>query len=266
MCIRDSGVAPLTVDDGSATGEAAADETAEASADDADEGTASSDTTTSFAPSPDSIKPGTGVAPLPAPDVAPEPGTGVAPIPAATDAPDDGVPAIGEGVAPLQLDACSASAAATPPEGTRLTPGTGVAPSSAPADSAGGTGGGDAAAPLPEGANVAPGTGVAPVAASSAEGLASAVLLVTRTADAETSPAQFRVITPGDALADEAEARLSQLSTQAAVALFADFDVDGYVEAVAPRPVHGVCTATDWGITCVSLSALLDLQAEGDQG
>ena len=90
------------------------------------------------------------------------------------------------------------------------------------------------------------------------------MLLVTRTADVETSPAQFRVITPGEALADEAQARLTQLSTQAAVALFADFDIDGYVDAVAPRPVHGICTATDLGITCVSLAAIEAMQAEAE--
>jgi stage II sporulation protein D len=271
-----TGVAPLTVADGSADADADADaasDTADAESDAADE---SGDTTTeatdqtSFAPSPDSIRPGTGVALQPAPaapDAAPEPGTGVAPIPAdssgadtsATETPEA---APGTGVAPLQLDSGSASGTTTPPEGTRLTPGTGVAP----APAATGTGGGDASAPLPEGAEVAAGTGVAPLAASEAAGLASAVLLVTRTADVDTSPAQFRVITPTEALADEAEARLSQLSTQAAVALFADFDIDGYVAAVAPRPVHGVCTATDWGITCVSLNALEALQNGTDEG
>ncbi len=267
-----TGVAPLTVDDGSAADADADGTDSDGAASDADGAAAAdpaSDTAdagqTSFAPSPDSIRPGTGVAPQPAPaspDAAPQPGTGVAPIPAdaSTSAAETPEAAPGTGVAPLQLDSGSASGTSTPPEGARLTPGTGVAPAPAATSSTGGTGGGDASAPLPEGAEVAVGTGVAPLAAGDAAGLASAVLLVTRTADVDTSPAQFRVITPTEALADEAEARLSQLSTQAAVALFADFDIDGYVDAVAPRPVHGVCTATDWGITCVSLSALEALQ------
>ena len=282
-----TGVAPLTVADGSASGDddATSDDASDDDAtsdDDAADGTASDggdsndadaagnsdaeSAPTSFAPSPEGLRPGTGVALIPAPDSAPEPGTGVAPVPAGDDAApsDDGQPAIGEGVAPLQLDSGSASGGATPPENAQFTPGTGVAPSAAPTGTVGGTGGGNASAPLPAGAEVALGTGVAPIPAAQSDSLASAVLLVTRTADVETSPAQFRVITPGEALADEAQARLTQLSTQAAVALFADFDIDGYVDAVAPRPVHGICTATDLGITCVSLAAIEAMQAEAE--
>lgn len=259
-----TGVAPLTVDDGSASdGDADGADAESEAAGESEDATAADAGQPSFAPSPDSIQPGTGVALQPAPaspDVDPVPGTGVALVPAETSTAETPTAAPGTGVAPLQLDAGAASSAATLPEGARVTPGTGVALAPAPNSPAGGTGGGNASAPLPEGAEVAVGTGVAPLATTEAAGLASAVLLVTRTADTETSPAQFRVITPNEALADEAEARLSQLSTQAAVALFADFDIDGYVDAVAPRPVHGVCTATDWGISCVSLSALKALQ------
>lgn len=243
-------------------------------------------------PVPDSVPADGGFTPPPGWE--PEPGTGVAPVtPEAADdstteatttptegfaPPADWKPEPGTGVPPLQLEAGSASGAPSdgdadadapvfvppadwePEPGTGVPPGTPTAPVSDDEDTTtvGGTGGGYTP---PTGWEPEPGTGVQPASATSAPSqagsLASAVLLVTRVEpDIDTEPAQFRVIAPTEALADEARARLQRLQTQAAVALFADFDVDGYVDAVAPRPVHGVCTATDDGITCVPLSAL----------
>ena len=134
----------------------------------------------------------------------------------------------------------STSSGYTPPEGwapeagTGVPPGGGVAPTSSASDDdsfVGGTGGGDA--------------------------LASGVLLVTRTADGtELTDANFEVIAPTEDLAAEARRRLEELQAKAALGLFADVDVDGYVESVAPRPVHGICTATASGVTCVPIEAL----------
>jgi len=46
------------------------------------------------------------------------------------------------------------------------------------------------------------------------------------------------------------------MQSRAALGLFADIDVDGYVASVAPRPVHAVCTATAFGVTCVPIEVL----------
>ena len=114
------------------------------------------------------------------------------------------------------------------------------------------------------GSGVPPGGGVEPEADTTTvggtgggEALAGGVFLVTRTADgtalAETN---FRVIAPTEDLANEARQRLEELQAKAALGLFADVDVDGYVASVAPRPVHGICTATAAGVTCVPLETL----------
>lgn len=184
----------------------------------------------------------------PPPDDGPQLGTGSPPVAAGADGATGPVP--GTGVAPIQIQADGSADGPVP--------GTGVAPvpaGSSGSDTAGGTGGGDANAPLL-------GTGVAPTTSST--GLASTVVLVTRVDGGSPGEAQFRVVDEYSALADDDRLRLQQLQTQAAVALFADFDIEGYVREVAPRPVHAVCTATEDGITCVSLRALLEVRLPSD--
>ncbi len=124
----------------------------------------------------------------------------------------------------------------SPPEGWQPVAGTGVPPGRAVAPASsdaiiGGTGGGDV--------------------------FAGGVLLVTRTVDGTAlTEARFEVIVSNTDLAAEARARLEDLQTKAALGLFAEFDVDGYVASVAPRPVHAVCTATAQGVTCLPLETL----------
>ena len=108
-----------------------------------------------------------------------------------------------------------------------------------------------------------PGTGTAPVArdfvggTGGGDAYATGVFLVTRTASGtELTETNFRVIAPTADLAAEARVRVEQLQAKAALGLFSDVDIDGYVASVAPRPVHAVCTATPQGITCVPLAAL----------
>ncbi|MEM7095606.1 MAG: SpoIID/LytB domain-containing protein [Actinomycetota bacterium] len=207
-------------------------------------------------------EPGTGTPPIGSAGGADTPPAGATGIPPAADStgsgtsdggftpPEDWTPETGTGTPPLVLQNGSAGQAGDD-AGPDIPPGGWIPPST------GGTGGGDASRYIPPADwSPEPGTGTPPINPARAGGLASSVLLVTRVPGNDDEPAQFRVITPGDSLADEAEARLSRLQTQAALALFADFDIDGYVEAVSPRPVHGVCTAVDEGIACVSLEAL----------
>lgn len=124
----------------------------------------------------------------------------------------------------------------TPAEGWQPAAGTGVPPGRATAppssdNTVGGTGGGDA--------------------------FAGGVLLVTRTADGMAlTEAKFEVIASITDRAAEARARLQDLQTKAALGLFADIGIDGYVASVAPRPVHAVCTATAQGVTCLPIGAL----------
>ena len=194
----------------------------------------------------------------------PEPGTGVppgeaaAPIPVATADTNEAAPveaaptATQNTTSDTSADAdtvqsetttdsanLSPSGGFTPPEGwqpdagTGVPPSAGVAPVSADTSTVGGTGGGNASA--------------------------GGLLLVTRTAEGtELSETKFEVIAPTSDLADEARARLEGLQSQAALGLFADIDVDGYVASVAPQPVHAVCTATADGVTCVPIEALQD--------
>ena len=180
----------------------------------------------------------------PPPGWTPEPGTGVPPtraVPVETDSGDSG------------------TATFVPPPDWTPEPGTGVAPTSASVDDlVGGTGGGTEYVP-PPGWTPEPGTGVPPTNSRSSGVQASGVLLVTRTADsAELTETTFEVVAPTSELAQEARARLEELQTQAALGLFADIDIEGYVSSVAPRPVHGVCMATDDGVVCVPLAALQD--------
>ena len=129
-------------------------------------------------------------------------------------------------VAPAPL----AAGGFTPSEGWKPKVGTGVPPAN-DAGLVGGTGGGDA--------------------------FTGGVLLVTRTAGgAELTEAKFEVIAPTSDLAAESRTRLEEMQSRAALGLFADIDVDGYVASVAPRPVHAVCTATAFGVTCVPIEVL----------
>ena len=161
----------------------------------------------------------------------PEPGTGVPPITRRVSSPAQGsTPA-----APAE-GAATTNEGFAPPEGWQPEAGTGVPPGRAVApvsrdNTVGGTGGGDA--------------------------LAGGVLLVTRAAAGiSLAEASFEVIVPTADLAVEARAWLQELQTKAALGLFADIDVDGYVALVAPRPVHAVCTSTAQGVTCVPLATL----------
>lgn len=208
---------------------------------------------------------------VPPDDWTPEPGAGVAPNAAATDAapaadgqadgdadgdfvpPEDWEPEPGTGVEP-----------ATETSSADATPGDAAASDATPGDDAasddaviGGTGGGTEYVP-PADWRPEPGTGVAPTAQASGV-QTSGVLLVTRTADAtELTETDFEIVAPTSELAEEARARLEELQARAALGLFAEVDADGYVSSVAPRPVHGVCTATADGVTCVPLAALQD--------
>jgi hypothetical protein len=200
-------------------------------------------------------------------DWTPEPGTGIAPD--AGSASSEAAPADATTEATAED-----TSAFVPPEGWTPEEGSGIAPQSATAggdnpdgsnadgtaaddDTVGGTGGGTEYIP-PADWQPEPGTGIAPIAA--AEGVqTSGVLLVTRTADAaELTEATFEVVAPTSELAQEARARLEELQAKAALGLFADIDPDGYVSSVAPRPVHGVCSATADGVVCVPLAALQD--------
>jgi len=206
----------------------------------------------------------------PPPGWVPEAGTGVAPNTTATTANTS------ETIESTSESTSTDDTAFTPPADWQPEPGTGVAPrDDVDTETVGGTGGGYTP---PAGWQPEPGTGVAPSAAASSasssstssdddyvggtgggDATASGVLLVTRTADGtELADATFEVIAPTADLAAEARGRLHALQARAALGLFADVDIDGYVASVAPRPVHGVCTATVNGVTCVPLQALQD--------
>lgn len=198
-----------------------------------------------------------------------QPGTGFVPPAGWTPEPGTGKPP-GAPVAPrtsTDADEQAPTATATPPPGWTPEPGTGKPPGTPIAPRTSGQAADTATADTPTsdftppaGWTPEPGTGKAPGIVGGTGGgdaLASGVLLVTRASTStEFDEPTFQVIAPNDALAAEAKDRLTELQTKAAIGLFADLDIDGYVAAVAPRPVHGVCTATADGVTCVPLSVL----------
>lgn len=131
------------------------------------------------------------------------------------------------------LQVARADGAYQPPAGWQPEPGSGVAPgaSATAAGFVGGTGGGDASS--------------------------TGVFLVTRSGGtADSTETRFEVIAPTDELAAESRSMLAELQARSAAGVFGDFDIDGYIASVAPRPVHAMCTAASRGITCVPLSSL----------
>ena len=225
-----------------------------------------------FAPPPGwEPTPGTGIAPEPrSASASPEAESTIEAAPATAGAgyvpPEGWTPEAGTGVPPGEPVAPSSSEPAPTPAPTPETASESATPAattqSQPASPASAATNGDFVPPAdwtPEaGTGIAPGTDTSTVGGTGGgDALASGVFLVTRSAEGtDLADPKFEVIAPTADLAEEARARVEGLQAKAALGLFANVDIDGYVESVAPRPVRGVCRSTNTGVVCVPISAL----------